>query len=285
MFRAARRPRNHTDMGARKTASNAMSTHDGGSLLPSDQGQRLNLRCKQCPSKDGRIRLEFTVEDRRKLLVNGFELFPSHGESNVDESTMTAPVHDVDATREEGHGHDEAVGYELSTRTEERDETEAVEVVELDYRIRQVGHRAVQDVPTVHVRLVKLPDETILLGILDTSESHEASCGAVQCWAHKLGFVGTDDAIASCCSQTSSSSLSSSSSSSLSTSPPDHASGDVDWHFPTWKEPLLPGLPFLMCSCILFALLAMIYMRRTEPSQNRGKSRGVQFWAGKSVDR
>lgn len=261
-----------------------MSVQDDSSLLPTDQGQCLNIRCKHCPTGDGHIRLEFTVDENRKLLVNGFELFPSHGDG--EETLMTANVHDVGGNAKAIH--EEAISYELSTATKEKDEIEGIELIDVDYKIRQVDSVVVQDVPTVHVRLIKLPGDDILIGVLTTSEEedYDADCGAVQCWAYKLSFgaLGSaGDMIPSCCSKSSTQA--------------NHTSSEVDWR-PSlnWEKTSLQGLQLGVFACLLLALyvsfmsrmmsatnlkyirLAMFCFRCTNLHQKTRKPRGVQFW-------
>ncbi|KJK82602.1 hypothetical protein H634G_02208 [Metarhizium anisopliae BRIP 53293] len=243
-----------------------MSVQDDSSLLPTDQGQCLNIRCKHCPTGDGHIRLEFTVDENRKLLVNGFELFPSHGDG--EETLMTANVHDVGGNAKAIH--EEAISYELSTATKEKDEIEGIELIDVDYKIRQVDSIVVQDVPTVHVRLIKLPGDDILIGVLTTSEEedYDADCGAVQCWAYKLSFgaLGSaGDMIPSCCSKSSTQA--------------NHTSSEVDWR-PSlnWEKTSLQGLQLGVFACLLLALLAMFCFRCTNLHQKTRKARGVQFW-------
>ncbi|EFY87168.1 hypothetical protein MAC_06846 [Metarhizium acridum CQMa 102] len=219
-----------------------MQKLNDSSLLPTDQGQCLNLRCKHCPTGDGHIRLEFTVEENRKLLVNGFELFPSHDDNG--ETLITANVHDVGANGKEIH--EQAISYKLSTALNEKDEIEGIELIDVEYMIRQVGTRVVQDVPAVHVRLVKLPGDNILIGVLSTKEDedYDADCGAVQCWAYKLSFgaLGSaDDMIPSCCSKSSAQA--------------NHTPSDVDWRHPLhWEKASLHGLQLSVFACLLLGL-------------------------------
>ncbi|KAK2599103.1 hypothetical protein QQS21_005444 [Conoideocrella luteorostrata] len=150
--------------------------------LLGDQGECLVLRCKQCPKKDSRIRLDFTVDEKKKILVNGFELYPSH-DGDLD-PLMTAIVENkgVNATET----HEEAINYKLSIADVEKDETEKIELIDIHYNIHKVGRVTVKEVPTVHMRLIKLSTEELLIGILSTKEKLAIFYSRATKWGKKI---------------------------------------------------------------------------------------------------
>ncbi|KAK2616678.1 hypothetical protein QQS21_000501 [Conoideocrella luteorostrata] len=183
--------------------------------LLADQGQCLNLRCEQCPVQDSRIRLDFAIKDHTKLLVNGFELYPSHDEDR--EPLITAIVQDSNISGTEPH--EETISYQLNITTVEKDETENIELIDIHYETRQVGHLTVKDVPAVHVRLIKLSTEEVLIGALSAKDNYETDCSTMQCWAYKftLGPLrSSDEAMQQCCSRSS--------------GKESHNPTDINWH-------------------------------------------------------
>ncbi|KAM4065734.1 hypothetical protein HRG_010550 [Hirsutella rhossiliensis] len=167
--------------------------------LPADQGQCLSIRCEQCQGRDSHIRLEFTIADKTKLLANGLELFPNPGTEHGLE--MTASVNDDDAKKEDPH--DQLISYGLSVALEDKDATENVSLINVDYKIREVDGAVVQGVPVVHLKLIELGSDELLLGSITTMENDDINCGAVQCWAYKLTgatFGGPgEEALLRCC--------------------------------------------------------------------------------------
>ncbi|KAM3497035.1 hypothetical protein MY10362_009598 [Beauveria mimosiformis] len=255
----------------RRVVAKTPSIPDESSLIPADQGECLELFCRQCLESGGHIRLEFAIgDDKRKLLVNGLELFPGHAEDH--EALMTATVHDVGGNTTAVH--EETVSYELSINPKGKDETEDIELIDVDYKIRQVGDRVVREVPAVHVRLIKLPGEDILIGTISTKQDYDADCSAMQCWAYKLSFgaIGSvNNMIPHCCSKSSSHTNHTSGDIHA-----NHTSSDINWRpSPSWDKMSLPMLQLGLCSCFLLGLLAMFYLKCTKSSRKEGKRLGV----------
>ncbi|PHH90888.1 hypothetical protein CDD83_2349 [Cordyceps sp. RAO-2017] len=175
---------------------------DGGPDLPADQGQCINLRCRQCGGRDSHIRLDFAIADAKRLVVNGVELYPTaeaeHG------LWMTAPVKD-EAAGAAAAPREQPLGYGLAVALRASDEAEGVDLVDVDYSIREVDGRPVPGLPTVRVGLIQLVagDGPLLIGSVATRDNLHISCGAVQCWAYRLAGVAygveSDEALRRCC--------------------------------------------------------------------------------------
>ncbi|KAF7538001.1 hypothetical protein G7Z17_g12730 [Cylindrodendrum hubeiense] len=148
--------------------------------------QSIEVPCAECRGQDAHLKMDFTVEENTRLLLNGFELYP-----NADpwQGDLSASV-----IKGNGKSQDRRLGYGLSVRPEGMDEDQRLEVIAVELLVIEVGDRFVAGVPLVKVKLVKSTSGEILIGSINIDKSGTLD-GAVQCtslWCRVQDMV--DDA-------------------------------------------------------------------------------------------
>ncbi|KAH7019140.1 hypothetical protein EDB80DRAFT_886896 [Ilyonectria destructans] len=139
--------------------------------------QSIEVPCPQCRGHDTHLKMDFTVEDKTRLLLNGFELYP-----NADpwQGDLSAAV-----IKGNGKSRDRRLGYGLSVRPEGMDEDQQLEVIAVELLVIEVGDRFVEGVPLVKVKLVKSTAGEILIGSLNLAGSETlalpSQCSSMLC--------------------------------------------------------------------------------------------------------
>ncbi|KAK7420674.1 hypothetical protein QQX98_002669 [Neonectria punicea] len=133
--------------------------------------QTVDLPCSQCRGHDTHLKMDFTVEDDTRLMLNGFELYP-----NADpwQGDLSAAV-----VKGNGKSKHRRLGYGLAVRPEGMDEGQHLEVIAVELLVIEVGDRFVEGVPLIKVKLVKAPKGDILIGSIDVVESQRDNAGAM----------------------------------------------------------------------------------------------------------
>ncbi|KAM5346725.1 hypothetical protein ACJ41O_009730 [Fusarium nematophilum] len=144
--------------------------------------QVIDVPCLQCRGRDSHLELNFAIEDRR-LMLNGFELYPHADPWNGDLSAAVIKGNGKSTVRR--------LGYGLAIRPEGMDEDQHLEVVGVEVRIIEVGDRFVDGVPPVKVKLIKAPVGEIIIGSIDVEGSGEKGhsgngCDSMWCRAKDL---------------------------------------------------------------------------------------------------
>ncbi|KAH6894098.1 hypothetical protein B0T10DRAFT_479516 [Thelonectria olida] len=139
--------------------------------------QSLEVPCRQCRGSDTHLKLDFTVEDSKRLVLNGFELYP-----NADpwQGDLTAAV-----IKGNGKSRDRTLGYGLAIRPEGMDEDQKLEVIGLELLIIEVGDRFIDGVPPVAIKLIKALNGDILIGSISLNginpNDSEGQCNTLWC--------------------------------------------------------------------------------------------------------
>ncbi|KAK3330936.1 hypothetical protein B0H66DRAFT_528281 [Apodospora peruviana] len=131
------------------------------------QRQVVQLDCPGCPvalasggeelNEQNHLELTFNVDSQR-LLVNGFELYPSPDPfSNV----FVAPQV-YDAPQSLPPAAAQVLGYSLQTQRLEKEGQ--MERVLVDLQIIEIGNLFVNNIPGVHIELIKAPSGGLLIG-------------------------------------------------------------------------------------------------------------------------
>ncbi|KAH7157475.1 hypothetical protein B0J13DRAFT_541882 [Dactylonectria estremocensis] len=138
----------------------------------------IEVPCQQCRGRDTHLQMDFTIEDKTRLMLNGFELYP-----NADpwQGDLSAAV-----VKGNGHSKDRRLGYGLSVRPEGMDEEQQLEIIAIGLLVIEVGDRFIEGVPLVQVKLVKAANGEILIGSISMagSEGHVdtlAQCSSLWC--------------------------------------------------------------------------------------------------------
>ncbi|KAF5024123.1 hypothetical protein F66182_3809 [Fusarium sp. NRRL 66182] len=132
--------------------------------------QVVDVPCPQCRGRNTQLELNFGIQDRR-LMLNGFELYPHADPWNGD---LSAAV-----IKGNGKSDMRRLGYGLAIRPEGVDEDQHLEVVNVEVRIIEVGDRFVDGVPPVTVKLIKAPVGEIIIGSIEvngTGEKAQEDC-------------------------------------------------------------------------------------------------------------
>ncbi|KAL4723996.1 hypothetical protein ACLX1H_008600 [Fusarium chlamydosporum] len=142
--------------------------------------QVIDVPCLQCRGRDTHLELDFGVEGRR-LVLNGFELYPRADPWNGD---LSAAV-----IKGNGKSDMRRLGYGLAIRPEGVDEDQHLEVVNVEVRIIEVGDRFVDGVPPVTVKLIKSPSGEIIIGNIDVKGAGEKAPEDCDMWCQAKGMV------------------------------------------------------------------------------------------------
>ncbi|KAJ6785148.1 hypothetical protein PWT90_04078 [Aphanocladium album] len=140
--------------------------------------QSISVPCSDCKGRNTQLRLDFTVEDDTKLLLNGFELYP-------DADPWSG---DLQATVINGHRQpkNQKLGYSLAVYPRVTAKEDSMELIEVDLKIIEVGTRFVDGVPAVKVDLIKAPGGSIAMSTVAIDQPLETACTTIWCRAKEL---------------------------------------------------------------------------------------------------
>jgi len=142
--------------------------------------QAVDVPCLQCRGRDTHLELDFGIKDRR-LVLNGFELYPHADPWNGD---LSAAV-----IKGNGKSDMRRLGYGLAIRPEGLDEDQHLEIVNVEVRIIEVGDRFVDGVPPVTVKLIKSPVGDILIGNIEVKGAGEKAPEDCDVWCRAKDMV------------------------------------------------------------------------------------------------
>ncbi|KAK6713900.1 hypothetical protein SNK04_004863 [Fusarium graminearum] len=142
--------------------------------------QAIDVPCLQCRGKDTHLELDFGIKDRR-LVLNGFELYPRADPWNGD---LSAAV-----IKGNGKSDMRRLGYGLAIRPEGIDEDQHMEIVNVEVRIIEVGDRFVDGVPPVTVKLIKSLSGEILIGNIEVKGTGEKAPEDCDMWCRTKDVV------------------------------------------------------------------------------------------------
>jgi hypothetical protein len=142
--------------------------------------QAIDVPCLQCRGKDTHLELDFGVKNRR-LVLNGFELYPRADPWNGD---LSAAV-----IKGNGKSDMRRLGYGLAIRPEGIDEDQHLEIVDVEVRIIEVGDRFVDGVPPVTVKLIKSLSGEILIGNIEVKGTGEKAPEDCDMWCRTKDMV------------------------------------------------------------------------------------------------
>ncbi|QGI83148.1 unnamed protein product [Fusarium fujikuroi] len=143
-------------------------------------GQVVDVPCLQCRGHDSQLELNFGIQDRR-LVLNGFELYPHADPWNGDLSAAVIKAN--------GKSDMRRLGYGLAIRPEGVDKDQHLEVVNVEVRIIEVGDRFVDGVPPVTVKLIKAPVGEIIIGSIEVKGDGEKTPEDCDMWCRAKGMV------------------------------------------------------------------------------------------------
>ncbi|ATY61058.1 hypothetical protein A9K55_005606 [Cordyceps militaris] len=140
--------------------------------------QSISVPCRGCRGRHTQLRLDFTIEDEKKLLLNGFELYPETDPWGAD----------LQATVVNGHRRPRSkkLGYSLAVYPKAIAEEDKMELIEVDLKIIEVGTRFVDGVPTVKVELIKTPGGNLAMSTVAFDHPVESPCDTIWCRAKEL---------------------------------------------------------------------------------------------------
>ncbi|RGP77912.1 hypothetical protein FLONG3_3981 [Fusarium longipes] len=142
--------------------------------------QAIDVPCLQCRGRDTHLELDFGIKDRR-LVLNGFELYPHADPWNGD---LSAAV-----IKGNGKSDMRRLGYGLAIRPEGVDKDQQLEIVNVEVRIIEVGDRFVDGVPPVTVKLIKSPVGDILIGNIEVKGAGEKAPEDCDIWCRTKDMV------------------------------------------------------------------------------------------------
>ncbi|CEI60678.1 hypothetical protein FVEN_g2655 [Fusarium venenatum] len=142
--------------------------------------QAIDVPCLQCRGKDTHLELDFGIKNRR-LVLNGFELYPRADPWNGD---LSAAV-----IKGNGKSDMRRLGYGLAIRPEGIDEDQHLEIVNVEVRIIEVGDRFVDGVPPVTVKLIKSLSGDILIGNIEIKGTGEKAPEDCDMWCRTKDMV------------------------------------------------------------------------------------------------
>ncbi|KAI1654132.1 hypothetical protein F4813DRAFT_372520, partial [Daldinia decipiens] len=157
------------------------------------ESQNLKLKCPGCPvpiPHHGKVKivndipshleLDFGIvpsDNADRLMLNGFELFPN---PDPFRNTLTAAVrpdvlHRQMKKRPQFKGpKPQTLGFGMQTRPVAKNEEDALELIEINLDIIEVGDVFVDGIPNVQVNVVKTPTGKLMLGEIKTIVSETA---------------------------------------------------------------------------------------------------------------
>ncbi|KAI1466545.1 uncharacterized protein F4812DRAFT_82950 [Daldinia caldariorum] len=159
------------------------------------ESQNLKLKCPGCPvpiPHHGKVKvmndipshleLDFGIahsDNADRLMLNDFELYPN---ADPFRNTLSAPVlpdvlHRQMKKRPHSKGpKSQALGFGMQTRPVAKNEEDALELIEIELDIIEVGDVFVDGIPKVQINVVKTPAGKLILGEIKTLDS-EATQG------------------------------------------------------------------------------------------------------------
>ncbi|PHH90008.1 hypothetical protein CDD83_4741 [Cordyceps sp. RAO-2017] len=149
-------------------------------LAGSAVAHQIDVPCPQCKGENSHLELVFTVEDRSRLMLNGFELYPT-----------ADPWSDLMAGLVQANGNRKSkrLGYSLAVgpmpAAAGTPLAEAAERVNIDLKVIEVGRQFVERLPTVKVQ-IKDSKEGIVIEKIKVQEESEAPCSGMMCRAKDL---------------------------------------------------------------------------------------------------
>ncbi|KAM3538032.1 hypothetical protein ARSEF1564_009053 [Beauveria bassiana] len=140
--------------------------------------QSISVPCGDCRGRNTRLRLDFTIEDEMKLLLNGFELYP-----DADPWSGDLQAFSVDGHRK---SKSQKLGYSLAVYPKAVAKEDNIELIEVDLKIIEVGTRFVSRIPTLRVELIKAPGGSLAMFTVRLDQPLETPCTTLWCRAKEL---------------------------------------------------------------------------------------------------
>lgn len=140
--------------------------------------QSISVPCGDCRGRHTNLRLDFTIEDETRLLLNGFELYP-------DADPWSG---ELQATVSSGHrrAKSKKLGYSLAVYPKAVAKQDKMELIEVDLKIIEVGTRFVDGVPAVRVELIRAPGGSLAMSTVNVDQAVAAPCTTIWCRAKEL---------------------------------------------------------------------------------------------------
>lgn len=132
--------------------------------------QTVKVPCPRCREKGGVLKLEFTVQDGSRLLLNGFELYP---DTDSRRGHLTALL-----AKEDGSQVRQKLWFSLSMLQGIKEEGQRTEVIDMDLR---VGNVAIKGIPPIKLQLLKAATEEIAIRSITIEEAPLAECSSLWC--------------------------------------------------------------------------------------------------------
>lgn len=152
--------------------------------------QDVDVRCPGCPMQANEgstvrlanvanhLQLHFAVDDNR-LQVNGFELYPTinpFGKLYAAQVADAAEDRKIDAElrkhrRPSTTPSSPRLGFNVRIRRKHVDKTTGFQGIALDLQIFEVGTTFVGGIPNLHIKLVKTPDGSLIIGSVKETAS------------------------------------------------------------------------------------------------------------------
>ncbi|OAR04796.1 hypothetical protein LLEC1_03248 [Akanthomyces lecanii] len=140
--------------------------------------QSISVPCGDCKGRHIQLRLDFTIEDETRLLLNGFELYP-------DADPWSG---ELQATVSGGHRKSKVkkLGYSLAVYPKAVAKEDNMELIDVDLKIIEVGTRFVEGVPAVRVELIRAPGGSLAMSTVGFDQQVETPCTTIWCRAKEL---------------------------------------------------------------------------------------------------
>ncbi|UNI24165.1 hypothetical protein JDV02_009934 [Purpureocillium takamizusanense] len=151
---------------------------DAIAMPPTAVSQAVRVPCVQCKGSDAQLKLDFVVEGDSRLMLNGFELYPTADPWNGDLSALV-----VDGG---GREREQRLGYSLSIEPEATDQDLQLQLVGVELRVIEVGSRFVEGVPTVRLQVLRTADDRIAIANVALVDSPVSACTTMFCRVRQL---------------------------------------------------------------------------------------------------
>ncbi|EOO01616.1 hypothetical protein UCRPA7_2840 [Phaeoacremonium minimum UCRPA7] len=179
------------------------------------ESQVLKLDCPNCPplfkfhhgvakvrNGPSHLELAFTVDHEHnadRLLLNGFELFPNsdpfnnvltaaqvpdapeskkHRKEHKDKEGKALQSHHKWRPHNKPQNIEQPLGFSLGVRPvakSPQSEDDQLEFISIDLQIIEVGNSFVDDIPNIHISLLRAPGEKLMIGNIETTDSQSPS--------------------------------------------------------------------------------------------------------------
>ena len=146
--------------------------------------QSIAVPCRQCEGKDTSLQLQFEVVDGKRLLVNGFELYP---EADPWHNDLMATMAGSDL-----EGAPRKLGYSLAVTPEAMDKDQHLQLLDVELRVIEVGEQFVDSVPVISIKLIKAGNDELAIAKVDATSDRLSGCSSMACRAKEM----MDDAFA-----------------------------------------------------------------------------------------